>query len=109
MSKNYDTDGLFVDTGLLRDHVSKLHERKKTATRLYESVRSMRRADDPAFAYKYDSILQNIEQLIEYFTRMASALDKIEGDATELSQKIGRLIEEDTDDTRHTISNNFML
>ncbi len=109
MSTRYSSDGLFVDTRLLRDHVSKLREKKKTATRLYESVKGMRRADDPESAYRYRAILQEIDTLIEYFGRMAALLDNVGDDAVELSHKIQKIFEDGADYTRYTISENFLL
>jgi len=106
---NYNKSSLFVDTGLLRDHVSKLREKKKIATRLYENVMGMRNADDPTSSYRYDSILRDIEQLMEYFDRMATLLSNVGDDAIELSHKLNTLIKEDTEYTHYTISNNFLL
>ena len=108
MSQRRSKDGLFVDTRLLRDHVDKLREKKKTATRLYENVIGMKRADDPAMSYRYEPVLRDINQLIEYFDRMALLLSNVSDDAIELSHKIGAIIEEGTEYTRHTVSNNFL-
>ena len=100
---------MYIDTGLLRDHVSKLRENKKTAIRLYEKVLDMRRADDPTISYRYTSVLREIEQLIEYFDRMALLLDNVADDAIELSQKLGNSIQQSTGNTRRTISKHFLL
>ena len=105
----HNKDGVFVNTGLLRDHVYKLRERKKTATRLYEKVAGMRRLDDPTVSYRYNSILREIEQLIEYFDRMAVLLDNVESDAVELSQNIRDLMQEGIEETHRKTSENFML
>ena len=109
MSRHFNRDDLFVDTELLRDHVSKLREKKKIATKLYENVRGMRRSDEPENAYRYNSLLREIEQLIEYFDRMAAYLSDMSDDAVELSRKMGNLIEENTEYTRYIISDNYML
>ena len=109
MIRNYADSSLFIDVGLLRDHVSKLREKKKTATRLYESVKGMRRADDPESVYRYRAILQEIDALIEYFDRMAALLDNVGDDAVELSHKIQKIFEDGADYTRYTISENFLL
>lgn len=99
----------FVDTGLLRDHVSKLRQQKKIASRLYENVAAMKRLSDPSVAYQYNSILRDIQQMIDYFDRMAKELDHIGDEAVELSHRIGKIIEESTERTRSTTSKNFML
>ncbi len=69
----------------------------------------MKRLSDPADAYQYNSILRDIQQMIDYFDGMAKTLDHIEDEAVELSHRIGKMIEEGTEKTRHTISKNFML
>ena len=102
-------NGVYVDAGLLRDHVSKLRERKKTASKLYSKVVSMRNSDDLSNAYRYTSILRDIERLVEYFDRMALLLDEMSDDAVEVSHKIGGMLQEDAENTRRVLSKNFML
>ena len=109
MINGNNISGLFVDTGLLRNHVSKLREEKKMATRLYENVVAMKTISDPTVTYQYDTILRDIEQLVEYFDRMAILLDDITDDAIRLSHEMGTLIEDDTASTRHIISDNYLL
>lgn len=109
MSKGGNHNGTFVDTGLLRDHVSKLREQRKTAVKLYENVRMMKQLADPAEAYQYDSILRNVNQLIEYFDRMSKVLAEVEDDAIVLSHRIKALIQEDADRAHHEISKAILL
>ena len=109
MSRNHTDSSLFIDVGLLRDHVSGLREKKKTATRLYESVKGMKRADDLESAYRYRAILREIDVLFEYFDRMAVLLDNVGDDAIELSHKMQKLIEDGTAYTNYTVSDNFLL
>ena len=109
MSKNRIKNTLFVDTGFLRDHVSKLREQKKLASRLYENVAAMKQVDDPTVAYKYDPVLRDIRQLIEYFDRMADFLSNVDDDAVQLSNELQALLRDDTDETKRAISNTFML
>lgn len=100
---------MFVDTGLLRDHVSKLREEKKIASELYENVVAMKSLSDPTIAYQYDSIIRDIEQMIEYFDRMAISLAHIDDEAVQLSHVLKDLIEDDTENVRRTTSNTYML
>ena len=109
MSRGHNTNGLLVDTGLLRDHVSKLREQKKLATRLYNTVLAMKNASDPTVAYQYDPILRDVEQMIEYFTRMAKVLTHVGDDAVQLNRQIGGIIEDSTDLARHVSNTTFML
>lgn len=109
MSRYYHTDDFFVDTGLLRDHVSILREERKNASRLYANVATMRSRSDPADVYKYNSLLRDIELLISYFDRMANVLSNAEDEAVHMSHEIGCIIEEDTMRTRRAVSQSFML
>lgn len=109
MSKGYNKNGVFVDTGLLRDHVSKLREERKTAIKLYDSVAAMRNCCDPVDAYKYGSVLHDIEQLIEYLTKMSKLLDRASDGAARLSHELGERIEGETERTYHVSSRAFML
>ena len=109
MSKPKDLDGTFVNTGLLRDHVVKLREEKKIAIQLYESVLIMKKLSDPAVSYQYNSILYNIDQMIEYFDRMAKLLADVEDDATHLAMEIKMIIEDNTGQTRRRVSDAIML
>ena len=109
MSKGYNKNGLFVDTGLLRDHVSKLREERKLASRLYESVAAMKSGADPTVAYQYDPILRDIERMAAYFGRMADTLSHVCDDANQLSKELGAMIKNESDLTRYISSKNFML
>lgn len=109
MSKSLRKSSLFVDTRLLRDHVSKLREDKKIASELYENVVKMKSLSDPSVADQYNSILYDINQMIEYFSRMADVLTNIGDNATELSHMFGEMITDDTERARHIISKTFFL
>ena len=109
MCATNNKNGLFVDTGYLRDHVYKLREQKKLASRLYESVAAMKQNSDPSVSYQYNAVLQDIEQLVEYFNRMARSLSEVEDHAILLHHELGELIQDDTDKLRRTVSNTFML
>lgn len=109
MSFDHRQSDVFVDTGLLRDHVSKLCEQKKTATKLYNNVLAMRNCGDPSEYGKYYPILRDIDQLIDYLYTMYKVLNNAEDDAVQLSRVIGNLIEDGADNVRHTDSNAFML
>ncbi|MBQ6825010.1 MAG: hypothetical protein IJP27_10175 [Clostridia bacterium] len=98
-----------MDTGMLRDHVSKLRQKKRIAIELYENVAMMRTLSDPALAYQYTSILSDIQKMIDYFTRMPDALAQIEDEATLLSQDVGGIIETHTEDVRRAVSSSFAL
>lgn len=105
MSKN----DYFVDTELLRDHVSKLKRQKKLAYLLYDNINAMKQYSDPSMSYQYNSVLRDVEQLIQYFEKMAETLDHIDDKAVQLSQTIGDIIEDDTERLRRKTSEIFML
>lgn len=107
MSK--DANGLFLDTGLLRDHVSKLRKDKRTAIRLYESILAMKNASDPTVSEQYGYLLYKAEQLVEYFERMIRVLSETEGEAVRLSDRIAGIIKDDTRQLHLKASQSFML
>ena len=109
MRRNHNKDGIFMDVGLLRDHISKLREEKKLASRLYENVVAMRNSAGPEFYSQYNSILRDIDQLIEYFGSMSMVISNTEAEAIRLSREIGALIEDGTERTHHVSSRAFML
>lgn len=108
MSRAHNND-FFIDTGLLRDHVSKLREERKNASRLYAYVSAMKNCADPSVAHTYNSVLRDIDRLIKYLDKMADVLSDAEYDAERLSDKLGALIEHDTAHAHHTISRSLML
>lgn len=109
MSKGHHKDGLYLDTGLLRDHLSKLQADKKLASRLYESVAVMKTVADPVVAEKYDLVLRNIEQMIEYFRRMENMLAHIHDEAVELSHELRGIIEDSTNMGQYITAENVVL
>lgn len=109
MSKGNHRTGVYVDVGLLRDHVSKLREEKKTAMKLYDSVVMMRECSELPAGGQYSAVLRDVNQLIEYFNRMARVLAEAEDEAIRISKEIGIAIEDETELTRHTSSQNYML
>ena len=100
---------LFVDTGLLRDHVSKLREEKKLASRLYENIAAMRTVADPADTYQYDLLLHDIGQMIEYFDQMAIQLAHINDEAVLLSHELRGIIKDSTELSRRITENSIVL
>lgn len=109
MSRSNNKNGLYVDTGLLREHISKLQEEKKLASRLYENIVAMKTVADPTVTYQYDSVLHEIEQVIEYFNAMANQLTHINDEAIQLSQELRGLIEDSTDLSQHITAESFVL
>ena len=109
MSKGYHKNGLYVDTGLLRDHISKLQEEKKLASRLYENIAIMKTVADPMDAYQYDLVLRDIEQIIAYFNAMGDQLTHTVDEAVRLSDELRGIIVDSTDLSRRIAAENFVL
>ena len=109
MSKNGHKNGLYVDTGLLRDHISKIQKEKELAFRLYESVAAMKTVDDPTTESQYDTVLRNVDQLIEYFDGMINQLCRIHDEAIELSYELRGMIEDSTQLTKHIIAEQLVI
>ena len=109
MRKGNNTSGTFVDTGLLRDHVSKLRAEKKLAVRLRDSIIAMRNSSDGTSYGEYHSALRDVDQLIDYLEQMARLLSEAEDQAKRISHEAAGQIEENTIRTRHISSSTFML
>lgn len=109
MSKGHNKNSTFVDTGLLRDHISKLDVQKRLASDLYECIETMKKLCDPTVAYQYDSILRDAERLLQYFTKMVVTLDHIEYEANRMSIAIRTAIDDDAEATHRKTSENLML
>lgn len=109
MSRGYNKNGVYVDTGLLRDHISKLRQENKLATELYDSISAMKAVSDSAVAYQYDMVLREIGQIIEYLNTMANQLARIEEEAAQLSYELRGMIEDSTDLSHHIITRSFVL
>ena len=109
MSKDYNKNGLYVDTGLLRDHISKLREEKKLASRLFENIAFMKAFADPAVAHQYDLALRDIDRMIEYFDAMTNRLADVCDEATLLSGELRGMIEDSTDLSRRIVAESIML
>ena len=69
----------------------------------------MKKLSEPADYYKYDAIIRDIDDMIEYFDRMADSMARIEDEANQLSRKIGEMIEAGTGQTRRRVSDAIML
>lgn len=108
MSKGYHS-GLYVDTGLLRDHISKLQKEKKLASRLYENIVAMKTVADPMVANQYDLVLRDIEQIIEYFNAMGNQLTHTVDEAIQLSDELRGIIVDSTDLSQRFAAENFVL
>lgn len=102
-------DGLFIDTGLLRDHVSKLNSQRKIAERLRYNLQAMRRAADPETSNQYKAVLRDVDRLCEYLTRMARVLNNTGDEAVMLSREMAALLIDDTEHIRQVSSNTLML
>ena len=109
MSANNSKSSAYVDTGLLRDHISKLREEKKFVSQLYENVMAMKIVADPTECYKYDSVLRDIEQMIGYFNAMVKELAHIDDGAVQLSYGLRSIIKDSEELTQRIITENFML
>ena len=99
----------YLNTRLLRDHVSEVQDERRTAQRLKEAVRMTRDLGNPAAAGQYRRILESVDSLEGYFGRMANALETISDKGYQMYTRIGRMIEDDTDRTRSENNKRFML
>ncbi len=85
----------YYDARLLRDHVSQVHEERRTTQHLREAVRRARDYGDPSLASEYNRVLNTVDHLEQYFRRMATVLDDAASDVNQTYQEVVRIIEED--------------
>ena len=100
MGKGLNSDGVFVDTGCLRNHVSKLRKEKQTALELYNKINSMKDLSDPADAYQYTPLIRDAKQMVDYFDTMIKSLTHIEEEAISTSKKIAEIVGDDIELSR---------
>lgn len=103
------SNAFFVDTRYLRDHVSALLDEKKIALQLYEQIKSMKNLDEPFLYQKYNLVMNDIDQLVGYFQKMAESLEYIEQEAIKLSGSLREIINEDAVKVNIAVSESFML
>lgn len=102
-------DGLFLNTRLLREHVSEIKEERKTVLRLRESVNMIRNLSDPVMHAQINRILSDIDKERVYFEKMADAFEDIEYNALQCSRKISTLIASDTEYAETIVDDTFFL
>ena len=98
---------VYLNTRLLRDHVSRIQEERRTAQRLYESVRRAKELSDPTIESAYNGVLDDINALIRYFEKMEDAFDQIELKAIELNRTVQSLVQEGIDQTKEVQNKYF--
>lgn len=109
MSEKGYNNRVYVNTGLLRDHVFKLREEKKLASRLYEYITIMKMVAGPMVAHQYDAVLRDIERMIKYFDAMADQLTRIDEEAVQLSHELGGIIVDSAELSRRITEKTFLL
>lgn len=109
MSNRFESGDVFVHTGFLREHVSKLRAERKIALELRENVEAMKYLVELDELYRIQAILHETDLMVEYFGKMADSIENISDEATYLSRTMGGLIEDDTENTRNTVRKTFSL
>ena len=88
--------------------MSEVLEERRLAQRLYDSVNQLKASSEESAKYRYNQILSRIEILIEYYRRMADALDYVGDEAVMLYRESTGLLQSDTDSARHVVSGTFL-
>lgn len=102
-------ENIHIDTGLLREHVSVILEEKRIAEQLLYQVEKLRKLSSDSVGPQYNAIVKKIENLIQYYRRMAEALETLGDDAVMLYREIAQKLQDDNDKAKRDISNFFML
>lgn len=100
-------DPIYLDTRLLRNQVSTLQDERKTAQRLRESVLTAKSLSDLAMYPYYNRMLNEINELIQYFGKMGEALESLEQNAFSLQKSIKSLVQAETDRAADTVNKTF--
>lgn len=103
-----DFDGLYVNTRLLRDHVSDVAEQKKLAQQLLERIDWMQTADVDGPQDQYCHLQQKIHNLIQYYNNLEITLEEIEEKAVYLSRDIRNTVRSDTEETTEKVNHDFL-
>ena len=96
---------IHIDTRLLREHVSVVLEERRIAQRLYSNVEALQRISDEASRAQYRALLNKIDRLIQYFQKMADALEEISDGADALYRELSRLLGDDNDVAKSVLPN----
>lgn len=101
-------ESIRINTRLLQDHVSVVMEEKRTAQQLYSQVEALKRISDDSTLYQYNRILNRIEILIQYYQKMAEALESVSEGAMSLYRQTLGILRNDADEAKNVVSNTFL-
>ena len=62
--------GFFLDTVLLRQHVAKIEQERRTAQRLYDQLEAAKALCAPEDQDRYRRLLDDVQGLVGYFHAM---------------------------------------
>ena len=87
---------LFLDVELLRGHTSEIQEELRLTRKLCQAVKNEQVLASAANGYAYNRIIQSVNDLESYFSRMKDVLeDAVEG-AVQLERNIAKTVDDGT-------------
>ena len=101
-------EGLYVNVGLLRDHIVDVAEQKHLAQQLLDKVNLLQRMDAEGPQDQYRILQKKISNLVEYHSRLETTLEEIAEKAVQLSHDIHNAVRSDTDETIDAV-NHYLL
>ena len=80
--------------------MSDVQDELRIARRLEDAVRLARNCGDPALMQGYDRVINTVDELQQYFSRIAEILESAVTDATVVSGEIKTLLMDRTDEIK---------
>ena len=101
-------EDIHIDTGLLRDQVSVIQEEKRVAQQLYDKVEMLKNLSEDGVRAQYQSILGRIDKMVQYYSKMAEAMEYVTDEALNLHRQLENLVHDDTVNADNDISKRFL-
>lgn len=90
-------DKLFLDTKLLRQHVTQIERELRCAQTLYDHIETARNLTAEELRDSYSRLLEDTQCLVTYFRAMANVIDNVSTNAEQTVLRIGRLLQDMAD------------
>lgn len=101
-------NGLYVNIGLLRDHIADVTDQKNLVQQILDKIVLLQRMDVEGPQDQYHLLQQRISNLVRYYRQLGITLDEIEEKAVLLSHDIRDAIWSDTEETIDTVNHFFL-
>lgn len=90
----------YLDARYVDEHVSQLQDERRTAQRLRSAVIMTRDLGNPMLAPQYNRIIRSVDELVQYFGKMADTFEDLSYDAKKMQKRFKQLVEEGSEQVR---------